>query len=139
LTLPDQPAGNPPAAGTRILVAEDEPNIVLSLEFLLKSAGYDVAVARNGQEALRLAESWRPALLLLDVMLPAIDGFEVCRRLRAGGATREIRILMLTARGRESEVQKGMAAGADAYMTKPFATRELVEAVSRCLRPARAQ
>jgi len=117
----------------RILIAEDEPNIVLSLEFLLSEAGYDVAVARDGEEAMRVAGTFRPALIVLDVMLPAVDGFDVCRNLRADPANPNLRILMLTARGRESDADKGMAAGADAYMTKPFATRELVGEVKRLL------
>ena len=118
----------------RILIAEDEPNIVLSLEFLLRGAGYDVTVARNGAEAIDLTEKQRPDLLLLDVMLPAVNGFEVCRRIRENGATRGARILMLTARGRESEMEKGLAAGADAYMTKPFATRELLGKIADLLK-----
>ena len=117
----------------KVLIAEDEPNIVISLEFLLGGAGHDVLVARNGADALGLAESVRPDLLVLDVMLPGVDGFEVCRRIRGNPDTRDTRILMLTARGRQSEIDKGMAAGADAYMTKPFATRELLDAVARLL------
>jgi DNA-binding response OmpR family regulator len=117
----------------RILIAEDEPNIVISLEFLLSGAGHDVSVVRNGSDALELAAKLRPDLVVLDVMLPGVDGFEVCRRLRGCDATRDTRILMLTARGRQSEVDKGLAAGAHAYMTKPFATKELLEAVARLL------
>ncbi len=116
-----------------ILIAEDEPNIVISLEFLLRGAGYEVTVARNGAEAIDLSEKQTPDLVVLDVMLPAVNGFEVARRIRENGATRGARILMLTARGRESEMDKGLAAGADAYMTKPFATRELLDAVARLL------
>jgi two-component system alkaline phosphatase synthesis response regulator PhoP len=117
----------------KILIAEDEPSIVLSLEFLLKEAGHEVLIARDGGEALRLLGSERPDLVVLDVMLPSVNGFEVCRRLRESADTKHIRVLMLTARGRETEVEKGMAAGADAYMTKPFATRELVNTVGRLL------
>jgi DNA-binding response OmpR family regulator len=119
----------------RILIAEDEPNIVLSLEFLLKEAGYDVAVARDGSQAIDLLRTFRPELIVLDVMLPSLDGFEVCRRVREDLATRDTKILMLTARGREHEVEKGLAAGANAYMTKPFATKELVKLVAELLRP----
>jgi DNA-binding response OmpR family regulator len=123
----------------KVLIAEDEPNIVLSLEFLLGGAGHDVTVASNGADALDLAESVRPDLLVLDVMLPGVDGFEVCRRIRGNPATRDTRILMLTARGRQSEIDKGMAAGANAYMTKPFATRELLDAVAHLLAGASKQ
>ena len=119
----------------KILVAEDDPNIVLSLEFLLTRAGHEVAIAADGAAALALAESLRPDLLLLDVMLPAVDGFEVCRRIRQNQSTRDTKILMLTARGRESEMSKGLASGADAYMTKPFGTRELMDAVAALLGP----
>ena len=115
---------------SKILIAEDEPNIVLSLEFLLKGAGYEVAVARDGAAAIKLAASLHPDLVVLDVMLPLLDGFEVCRRIRDNPATKDTRILMLTARGRESEMEKGVAAGANAYMTKPFATKELIETVA---------
>lgn len=121
----------------RVLIAEDEPSIVISLEFLLREAGHEVAVARNGAEALRLIGVTPPDLVVLDVMLPSVNGFEVCRRLRADAATQDIRILMLTARGRETEVEKGMTAGADAYMTKPFATKELVRVVAELLGASR--
>jgi DNA-binding response OmpR family regulator len=117
----------------RVLIAEDEPSIVVSLEFLLKSAGHEVVVARDGEEALRLVAASPPDLVVLDIMLPSVSGFEVCRRIRADPAARTARVLMLTARGRESEMQKGMAAGADAWMTKPFSTKELMEVVARLL------
>lgn len=117
----------------RILIAEDEPSIVISLEFLLREAGHEVTVARDGAEALRLIGAAPPDLVVLDVMLPSINGFEVSRRLRADAATRGVRILMLTARGRETEIAKGMTAGVDAYMTKPFATKELLRVVAAML------
>ena len=117
----------------RVLIAEDEPNIVISLEFLMREAGYDVTVASNGVDAINLAEKLRPDLVVLDVMLPAVNGFEVCRRIRESPTTRDVRVLMLTARGRESEMEKGLAAGANAYMTKPFSTTELADAVASLL------
>ena len=117
----------------RILIAEDEPSIVISLEFLLKEAGYDVAVARDGAQALALTGELRPDLVVLDVMLPAMNGFELCRRIRGDHEVQKTKILMLTARGRQGEIEKGLAAGADAYMTKPFATRELVNTVCNLL------
>lgn len=122
----------------RILVAEDEPSIVVSLEFLLREAGYQVTVARDGEAALRAAEEIKPDLMVLDVMLPGVNGFEVCRRARQTPALRKIPILFLTARGFENEIRKGMALGATAYMTKPFATRELVATVGELLRAAAA-
>ncbi len=117
----------------KILIVDDEPNIVLSLEFLMQSKGYSVAVARNGEQALRLASEFRPQLVLLDVMMPLVNGFEVCRRLRADPQQRGLKILILTARGRESEVKRGLNEGADAYVTKPFATQELIAAVEELL------
>lgn len=125
-------------ASKRILIAEDEPNIVISLEFLLKQAGHDVSVARDGDEALRLSREARPDLVVLDIMLPRVDGFEVCRRMREDPLLRDTRILVLTARGRETEIARGLGAGADAYMTKPFATRDLLTAVAELLRPRTA-
>lgn len=117
----------------RILIAEDDPNILISIEFLLTNAGYEVSIACDGGQALASARNWRPDLLVLDIMLPVINGFEVCRQLRANGELKDIKILMLTARGRESEVGKGLELGANAYLTKPFATRELIDITRRLL------
>ncbi len=122
----------------RVLIAEDEPSIVLSLEFLLQEAGYEVYVAANGAKALELAEKHRPHLIVLDVMLPIVNGFEVCRGIRASAELRDTRVLMLTARGREHEVARGLALGADAYVTKPFATRELMRLIEELIGPAAA-
>ena len=122
----------------KVLIADDEPNIVLSLEFLLNSHGYEVAVARDGNEALQLAAAFRPDLVLLDVMIPLINGFDVCRELRADPVQRILKILMLTARGRESEVKRGFSVGADAYVTKPFATRELIAKIQELTQGPRA-
>jgi DNA-binding response OmpR family regulator len=119
----------------KILVADDEPNIVISLEYLLKREGYTVRVARDGQEALDAIASELPDLLLLDVMMPRKTGFEVCQAVRAVEAWQSLKILMLTAKGRETDVAKGLALGADAYMTKPFSTRELVQKVADMLGP----
>ena len=116
-----------------ILIADDEPNIVLALEFVLQEEGYRVRVARDGQEALDALAAELPDLLLLDVMLPRVSGFEVCERVRARAAWRGLRVVMLSAKGREVEVQKGLALGADAYVTKPFAIKELLAEVARQL------
>jgi DNA-binding response OmpR family regulator len=121
----------------KILVADDEPNIVISLEFLLKREGYTVVIARDGQEAIEAIERERPDLVLLDVMMPKKTGFEVCQDVRTNDALQATKILMLTAKGRDTDVAKGLALGADAYMTKPFATRDLVQKVAEMLgRPA---
>lgn len=118
-----------------VLVVDDEPNIVLSLEFLLKQAGYEVRVARNGEEALKAVAERAPDLILLDVMTPILDGYHVCETIRANPTLRHVRILMLTAKSRDVEREKALALGADDYITKPFSTRELVERVRNALGP----
>jgi DNA-binding response OmpR family regulator len=122
----------------RVLVVDDEPNIVLSLEFLLQREGYEVAVARDGTQALAMAAAAPPDLVILDLMLPDVDGFEVCRRLREAAPARDLAIVLLTARGRDAERQRGIEEGADAYVTKPFSTRDLIALVRRCLERPRA-
>ncbi len=117
----------------RVLVVDDEPNIVMSLEFLMRRAGFEVSIARNGREALAALDGVPPDLLLLDVMMPEFDGYEVCEKIRARPDWNATRIVMLTARGREVERERGLALGADAYVTKPFSTRDLVEQVKRML------
>jgi DNA-binding response OmpR family regulator len=113
----------------KILIADDEPNILISLEFLLKREGYEVVVASNGAEALDRVRAERPDMAILDVMMPLRNGFEVCQDLRADPEFKDFRIMMLTAKGRDTEVSKGLALGADVYMTKPFATKELIAKV----------
>ncbi|MEY4979683.1 MAG: hypothetical protein RLZZ352_1953 [Pseudomonadota bacterium] len=119
--------------GHKVLIADDEPNILISLEFLMRREGYDVVVARDGQEAVERIVQERPALVLLDVMMPIKTGFDVCHEVRANESLRETRILMLTAKGRDTDVAKGLALGANAYMIKPFSTRELVQKVKELL------
>jgi DNA-binding response OmpR family regulator len=116
-----------------VLVVDDEPNIVLSLEFLLKQVGYEVRVARDGEAALESIAQAKPGLVLLDVMMPKRDGFDVCQTIRANPDWSDVRIIMLTAKGREIEREKGLALGADEYVTKPFSTREVVEKVRQLL------
>ena len=120
----------------KVLIADDEPNIVVSLEYLLKRAGYTVLVARDGQEAIDTLRRERPALVLLDVMMPKKSGHEVCAELRADESLRDIRVLMLSAKGRDTDVDKGLGVGADAYMTKPFSTKELAAKVAEMLGPS---
>ena len=112
--------------GKRVLIADDEPNIVASLEFLMEQAGFEVKLAANGQEALELVASFQPDLVLLDVMMPVKNGYEVCQSLKSDPATRAVKVVMLSAKGRDVEVAKGLELGADAYVTKPFSTRDLV-------------
>ncbi|MDD2728650.1 response regulator transcription factor [Malikia sp.] len=113
----------------KILIADDEPNILLSLEFLMKREGYQVLVARDGQEALDAILQQRPDLVLLDVMMPIKSGFDVLQAVRERDELSALRILMLTAKGRDTDMAKGLALGANDYMTKPFSTRELVDKV----------
>lgn len=117
----------------KILIVDDEPNIVVSLEFLLKREGYDVGIAVDGEQALDMVERFKPALVLLDVMMPRKSGYEVCETLRAMPDHDDLIIVMLTAKGRDAEVAKGLAIGADAYITKPFSTRELLERIRQLL------
>lgn len=113
----------------KVLIADDEPNILLSLEFMLRREGYDVLIAQDGAQALAMIRHERPRLALLDGMMPFLSGFEVCEALRADEAIRDTRVLMLTAKGRETDIARGLGVGADAYVTKPFSTRDLVQKV----------
>ena len=121
--------------GPLILVADDDEDILMLLSFHLERAGYDVVQARTGPEALETATGLRPALAVLDVMMPGLDGFEVTRELRADARTRSMPVILLTARAQASDVAQGMAAGADEYVKKPFDARDLKDRVERLLRP----
>jgi len=116
-----------------ILIVDDAPNIVLSLEFLMKKEGYDVHSVSNGEEAMEAIAEKVPDMILLDVMMPRKDGYEVCQELRANPDWENIKIIMLTAKGRDVEREKGLALGADDYVIKPFATQELVNKVKTLL------
>ena len=113
----------------KVLIADDEPNIVISLEFMMKREGYEVLVARDGRQALEAIRRERPVLVLLDAMMPGMTGFDVCAAVRADEHIRDTRILMLTAKGRETDLARGAGVGVDAYVTKPFSTRELMRKV----------
>ena len=117
----------------KIVIADDEPNVLVSLEYLMKREGYEVHLASDGDEALAVLRRERPSLVLLDVMMPKKSGFEVCQALRADPAIERTRVLMLTARGRDTDVARGFEVGADAYLTKPFSTKELVQKVRELL------
>lgn len=117
----------------RVLIADDEPNIVTSLEFLMERNGYEVKVARNGEEALAYVKTFKPDLILLDVMMPLKSGFEVCQTIRENAAWNHIKIIMLTAKGRDVEAAKGLALGANMYITKPFSTKDLLTQVHQML------
>ena len=118
---------------TRILLAEDEESIVASLEFLMRHAGFETLIARDGEAAIASLGEFRPHLVLLDIMLPGRSGFEVCRAIRGDPRMVGTRVLMLTARGGVHDAERGMDAGADDYMTKPFATKDLVARVRQLL------
>jgi DNA-binding response OmpR family regulator len=117
----------------RVLIADDEPNIVAALEYLLQQGGYEVLIARNGDEVLDLLGRRIPDLVLLDVMMPRKSGYEICSRIRARPEWRHIKVIMLSAKGRDAEVNRGLALGADLYVTKPFSTRDLMEKIDRLL------
>ena len=132
MTTPD--AAPVPA---KVLLVDDEPNILLSLQFLMKKAGYDVRTASDGEAALAEIARARPDIVLLDVMMPKLDGFSVCQRIRANPELSSLRVIMLTARGRDVEREKGLALGADDYITKPFSTKDAIERVAEVLARAK--
>ncbi|MCB1751541.1 MAG: response regulator [Gammaproteobacteria bacterium] len=114
----------------KVLIVDDEQNIAISVEYLMRREGFDVSVARDGEEGLAMIRSTKPDLVLLDVMMPKMDGFQVCSAVRADAALADVRIIMLTAKGRDAEVAKGLSLGADAYIPKPFSTSDLVSRVN---------
>lgn len=117
----------------RVLIVDDEANIVAALDYLLRRSGYEVSVAATGDEALRQVDAFAPDLVLLDVMMPQKSGYEVCRRIRERPEWAAVKIVMLSAKGREAEVSKGMSLGADLYVTKPFSNAELVARIRELL------
>ena len=117
----------------KILIVDDEPNIVTAIEFLLQRSGYEVLVAQDGEAALQQVERHLPDLVLLDVMMSVKNGYEVCQRMRERADWQHIRIVMLSAKGREAEVNKGLSLGADHYVTKPFSNKDLVAKIDELL------
>ncbi len=117
----------------KIVIADDEPNILVSLEYLMKREGHEVVLARTGIEALEAIRREKPALVLLDVMMPGKSGHEVCQAVRADEALAGVKILMLTAKGRDTDIATGLGVGADGYMTKPFSTKDLAARVREML------
>jgi DNA-binding response OmpR family regulator len=122
-----------------ILIVDDEAYIVTSLEYVMQSAGFEVAVAYDGEEALQKVAETVPALVILDLMMPKLDGFEVCEKIRQNPLWKDIRIIILTAKGRDIERKKGMSLGADDYMTKPFSTRDILNRVKELLAESEGQ
>jgi len=119
----------------KVLIVDDEPNILMALEFLFKRSGYEVRLARDGGEALKEAEAWRPDLMLLDIMMPVKNGYEVCQSVRERPDFAGLKIVMLSAKGSEAEINKGLSLGADRYVTKPFSTQELLATIDQLLGP----
>jgi len=126
-------------ASRKVLIVDDEPNIVTALEFLFRRSGYDVRLASNGAEALALVDAYGPDVVLLDVMMPVKSGYEVCQMMRERPELARIKIVMLSAKGSEAEVSKGLSLGADLYVTKPFSTQELVTTIDRLFTQGDAQ
>jgi len=117
----------------KVLIVDDEANIVTALDYLLSRSGYEVRAASNGDDALRQVQDFVPDLVLLDVMLPRRSGYDVCQRIREHPEWSGIKIMILSAKGREAEVSKGLAVGADQYITKPFSNAELVASIGQLL------
>jgi DNA-binding response OmpR family regulator len=117
----------------KILIVDDEPNILLSLEFLMRKEGYQVFIARNGQEALDIIDNQMPSLVLLDIMMPEVDGYEVCRQIKTNERLDATKIIFLSAKTKDADIQKGYEVGANLYLTKPFSTRNLMTKVKELL------
>ncbi len=115
----------------KVLIVDDEPNILLSLDFLMRKEGYEVFVARDGAEAIKLIDKQLPNIVVLDIMMPEVDGYEVCRYIKENTATSESKVIFLSAKSKEEDIKKGYDAGADLYLTKPFSTRTLVKQVKK--------
>lgn len=117
----------------KILLVDDEPNILMSLEFMMAKAGYQVYVARNGQEALAILGDAYPDLVVLDIMMPDVDGYEICRFIREQPSIQDTSVIFLSAKSRPEDIEKGLALGADRYLTKPFSTKKLMNTIQELL------
>ena len=117
----------------KILIVDDEPNIVVPLQFLMEKIGYETVVAQSGEEALEVIPKENPDLILLDIMLPGVDGFEVCEIVKLKPEWKHIKIIFLTAKGRDVDIATGMILGADEYIAKPFSNKQIVESVQKLL------
>ena len=122
-----------------ILIVDDEPDVVVPIQFLMEQQGYRVMTAERGEDALDLIYHYKPDLVILDIMLPGIDGYEVCEIIRLDLNYRDVKIMFLTAKGREVDIAKGLTLGADAYLTKPFSNDELVAKVKELLEKTHAE
>ena len=120
---------------SKVLIVDDEPNILMSLEFLMRKEKYDVLIARDGAEALKIIESDHPDVIVLDIMMPKVDGYEVCEMIKYDPTLNHSKVIFLSAKSKESDIQKGYDAGADLYLTKPFSTRKLMKEIKEMTRP----
>ncbi len=117
----------------KILVVDDDPYILMSLEFLMKKNGFDVMVARNGTEALDLVEKQLPDLVLLDIMMPDVDGYEICKHIKSSKKLKEAKVVFMSAKSKEADIKKGYDLGASLYITKPFSTREMMKQIKELI------
>ncbi|MFN4147742.1 MAG: response regulator transcription factor [Runella sp.] len=117
----------------KILIVDDEPSILLSLEFLMKKEGFQVFIARDGEEAFEIIEHQKPHLVLLDIMMPKVDGYEVCTFIKTNPLYSDMKVVFMSAKSKDTDLQKGYALGADFYVTKPFSTRDLVAKIHSLL------
>jgi len=117
----------------KILVVDDDPYILMSLEFLMKKNGYDVMVARNGTEALDIVEKQLPDLVLLDIMMPDVDGYEICKHIKGSKKLKDAKVVFMSAKSKEADIKKGYDLGASLYITKPFSTREMMKQIKELI------
>ncbi|MBL7788671.1 MAG: response regulator [Chitinophagales bacterium] len=117
----------------KLLLVDDEPNILLSLDFLMRKNGFQVLIARNGTEALELLNEHTPDLVILDIMMPDVDGYQICQHIKSDAKLKSTKVIFLSAKSKESDIAKGLELGADAYMTKPFANKALLEKVKELI------
>jgi len=117
----------------KILVVDDDPYILMSLEFLMKKNGFEVMVARNGTEALEIVEKQVPDIVLLDIMMPDVDGYAICKHIKTSKKLKEAKVVFMSAKSKETDIQKGYDLGASLYVTKPFSTRQLLKQVQELI------
>lgn len=117
----------------KIVIVDDDPYILMSLEFLMKKSGYEVLVARNGKEAMEVINKMLPELVLLDIMMPDVDGYSICAQIKSSKKLKDIKVIFISAKTKEADIKKGYDAGASLYITKPFSTRELMKQVKDLL------
>jgi len=118
---------------SKVLIVDDEPAIVMSIEYLLRRKNFDVMIARNGTEALGAINNTPPDLILLDIMMPDVDGYEICEYVKKSPELKHIKVIFISAKSKSTDIEKGYQLGADLYIVKPFSNKELVESINRLL------